>query len=273
MAVFSADQFPGAEHQPLTYPGLRPDFSFVYYQGKAYEITPRGDTYADLWLNDSNSQVTLDAFLAGRGNATMSQRHAVLAVGSNGCPGRLAEKYGDQSEVALPVFVGALADTAVVYSRQLAPYGVLPATYLYQPGAVSCLSVTMLTDEQLTRMDETERVGEFYLRIPVPGHFHVDGGPKISNLTAYLNRKILTYQGKPVRLKLFARKGPAWPVMDEPEVLSLVFDQAGLLLAELIETRHRQLLTDEPLRLQLINFLDTQMSGLAVDEQGQLVDA
>ncbi len=273
MTVLSADQFPGAEHQPLTYPGLRPDFSYVYYQGKAYEIIPRGDTYTDLWLDDSPSPVTLDAFLAGRGNATMSHRHAVLAVGSNGCPGRLAEKYGHQPEVALPVFVGTLADTAVVYSCQLAPYVVLPATYLYQPGAVSWLSVTMLTDEQLTRMDETERVREFYLRIPVPGSFHVDDGPKISKLTAYLDRKILTYQGKPVRLKMFARKGPDWPVMDEPEVLSLVFDQAGLLLAESIETRHHQLLTDESLRLQLIKFLETRMSAQTVDEQGQLVDA
>lgn len=273
MTVLSADQFPGAERQPLAYPGLRPDFSHVYYQGKVYEITPRGDTYADLWVDDSTSQVTLDAFLTARGNATMGQRHAVLALGSNGCPGRLAEKYRHQPEVALPVLVGTLADTAVVYSCQLARYGALPATYLYQPGAVSWLSVTMLTDEQLARMDQTESDGQFYRRIEVPGHLHVDDGPKIGDLTAYFNPKILTCQGKPVSLKMFVREGPNWPSMDEREVLSLVFDQAGLLPGQPIETRHRQLLTDEALRLQLIEFVATRMCALRVDKKGQLVNA
>ncbi|MEE9522436.1 MAG: hypothetical protein V3W05_06490 [candidate division NC10 bacterium] len=270
MNVLPADQFPGAEHQPLAYPGLRPNFSYVYYQGKVYEITPQGETNADLWLEDSTGRVTLDAFLVARGNPTMSERHAVLAVGSNGCPGRLAEKYGDQPEVALPVFVGTLADTAVVYSRRLVWYGALPATYLHQPGAVSWLSVTMLTDDQLKRMDETESVGEFYLRIPVSGHFRIDGGPKVDNLTAYLDREILSYQGKPIRLKMFAREGPDWPMMDEPEVLSLVLDQAGLLRGEAIEKRHSQLLQDEKLRTQVIELLDTRMAELIVDKRGQL---
>ncbi len=273
MSVLYADQFPGAKRQPLAYPGLRPDFSYVYYQGRVHEVTPRGNRCSDLWVDDSAGQVALDAFLATRGGATLAQRHAVVAVGSNGCPGRLAEKYKHQSEAAVPVLVGTLADTAVVYSRQLVRYGALPATYLHQPGAVSWLSVTMLTDRQLARMDETEGVGQVYRRIAVPGHFRVDGGPRIGSLTAYLDHKILTYQGKPVRLKMFAREGPAWPIKDEAEVLSLVFNQAGLLLGEPVETRHRQLLSDGALRLQLIKFLDTRMCGLTVDEQGQLVDA
>lgn len=272
MVVLPADQFPGAENQPLAYPGLRPDFSYVYYQGTVYEITPRGDTYADLWVEDPIGRATLDAFLTARGNAPMNERHAVLAVGSNGCPGRLAEKYADHPDVALPVFVGTLTDTAVVYSRRLVSYGALPATYLHQPGAVSWLSVTMLTDEQLARMDETERVGEFYQRIPVPGPFHVDGGPKIGYLTAYLDREILTYERKPVRLQLFAREGPDWPLMDEPEVLSLVLDQAGLLLGEPIQTRHERLLANQELRLRLTQFLETRMNELTVDKQGKLVD-
>ena len=273
MTVLPADLFPGAEQQPLAYPGLRPDFSYVYFKGDVHKINPRGDTYADLWLNDPSGQVTLDAFLEARGNATISNRHAVLAVGSNGCPGRLAEKYGDQPEVALPVFVGTVADTAVVYSRRLVSYGALPATYLHQPGASSWLSVTMLTDEQLARMDETERVGEYYLRIPVPGHFLIDGGPRVGDLTAYLDREILTYEGKPIRLKMFARDGPDWPVMDESEVLSLALDQAGILVGKPIEARHRQLLMDEGLRLQLTKFLDTRMSLLAADAHGKLEDA
>ena len=173
-------------------------------------------------------------------------------MGSNGCPGRLAEKYGDQPEIAIPVLVGTMADTAVVYSCRLAPYGVLPATYLYEPGAVSWLSVTMLSREQLARMDETEGLGEAYWRIGARGRFSVDGGARIGGLTAYLDRKILGWNGKPIRLKSFAREGPDWPTLDEPEVLSLVFDQAGLLLGESVDTRHRRLLADHELRLVLL---------------------
>lgn len=272
MTVIPADQFPGAEHQPLAYPGLRPDFSYVYYQGKVREIRTRGETHGHLWVEDTTGLVTLDTFLTARGNAPMGERHAVLAVGSNGCPGRLAEKYRDRPEVALPVLVGTIPYTAVVYSRRLVSYGALPATYIHQPGAVSWLSVTMLTEEQLVHMDETEQVGEIYQRIAVPGHFSVDGGPLIGDLTAYLDRDILSHQGKPVRLKMFARKGPDWPLMDEPEVLTLVLDQAGLLLGETIEARHRQLLIDQMLRRRLIDFLNAQMGRLAVDERGQLVN-
>jgi hypothetical protein len=272
MSVLPADRFPGAEHDPLAYPGQRPDFSYVYYRGQVHEITPHGDATDDLRVDDQPGEIPLNAFLEACGNAVLENRHAVLAVGSNGCPGRLAEKYGTDSEVAVPVFVGKLADTAVVYSRHLVRYGALPATYLHQPGAVSWISVTMLTDDELRRMDQTEQVGQMYLRVPVPGEFHIDGGPRLANLTAYLDRDIVTYQGKPVLLKMFSREAPDWPVMDEREILSLVFDEADLLKGEPIEARHRELLDDPTLRMLLIEVLDNKMGDLAVSPQGRLVN-
>jgi len=233
---------------------------------------PRGDTYSHLYVEDSAGEVALDAFLSARDNAAMAERHAILAVGSNGCPGRLAEKYEHEPEVVVPVFVGTLAETAIVYTRQFVRYGALPATYLYERGAMSWLSVTMLTEEQLSRMDETEGVGHIYRRIRIPGYFRVDGGPSIGNLSTYLDRRILTYQGTPVRLRMFAREGPNWPVMDEREVLSVVFDEAGLLLGEAIERRHRRLLADKVLMNQLASFVKTRMSALTVDEAGRLME-
>lgn len=271
MSVLPAKQFPGAEHDPLAYPGLRPEFSYVYYQDAVYEITARGNSYADLWVSTHDGQVTLDEFLQERGNAPAAQRHPVLAVGSNGCPGRLAEKYEDQPEVALPVLLGTMTDTAVVYSRRLVTYGALPSTYLHQTRAISRLPVTMLTDEQLVYMDKTERVGQFYLRISIPGYFSVDAGPKIEQPAAYLDRKILAYEGMPVLLEQFTHHGPDWPIMDERKALSLIFDCAGLLLGEPIETRHQQLLADDTLKLKLSEFLETRMGALSVDIKGRLL--
>ena len=142
MSVVSAVDYPGAEHEPLAYPGLRPRFPFVYYRDMAYQISSHRDMssdFANLWVDDGSTEVPLDAFLAERQNATMDRRHPVLAVGSNGCPGRLAEKYAGHPDVAVPVLLGTLPNTAVVYSRRLMLYGALPATYLHHPGAVSRL--------------------------------------------------------------------------------------------------------------------------------------
>ncbi len=254
MNIRSADDFPGAEHKPLDYPGERPEYSFIYFQGNIYKIP----------------HSKIDDFLAERRNPLLSERKAVLAVGSNGCPGRLAEKYANQPEVAIPVFVGTMVNTAVVYSRRFAPYGALPATYMYQPGAISNLSVVMLTKEQLTTMNKTEKEGEVYSLEEVPGDFGVKNGPMIGDLKAYLDRKILTYSGKPVRLEKFAGEDNLdWPKMNESKVLSLVFNQAGLLKNKTPEERYQQRLTDETLKAQLDKFINTRMSGLELDEFGQ----
>jgi hypothetical protein len=272
----AAEKYPGAERQPLAYPGLRPAYSYVYYRRQIHRIVPRGNTLADLRIEDDGHWTAVDAFLRARNNESMARRHAVLAVGSNGCPGRLAEKYGDQPDVAIPVFVGSLTDAAVVYSPRLVSYGALPATYLYQPGAVSWLSVTLLTDGQLAHMDKTEHVGQFYRRIAVPGSFKIDGGPRLGGVTAYHDTDILTIENRPVRLKMFARPGsdgsaPDWPAMDQKEVLSLVFDQAGLLMGHGIGERHRRMMHDENLRDRLNRFIHSKMSGLKADKQGRLI--
>ena len=257
MNVRSANDFPGAERKPLDYPGVRPEYSFIYYQSNIYKIP----------------HSKIDDFLVERDNAPLSERKAVLAVGSNGCPGRLAEKYANHPEVAIPVFVGTMVNTAVVYSRQFAPYGVLPATYMYQPGAISNLSVVMLTEEQLTLMNKTEKVGKVYSLEDVPGYFRVNKGPMIGDLKSYLDRKILTFRGKPVRLEKFAGKDNLdWRKMNESDLLSLVFNQAGKLKNKTIEERHQQLLVDETLKAQLDKYINTSMSGMDLDELGQLIE-
>ncbi len=268
MRILPAGEFPGAEQAPLEYPGRRPSYSYVYYRGRVYPLSPKDDELSELWVEDEAGPVRLDDFLYRRGSPPLSGRSAVLAVGSNGCPGRLAEKYKERPETALPVFVGAMSDTAVVYSRVVIGYGALAATYLAQPGAKSWLSVTMLTDEELARMDETEA---HYERIPLPGFFQMDGGPRIGSLTAYLDPRILTYKGAPILLKMFARGGVEWPAMDERHVLSLVLDEAGLFRGEAIEERHRRLRGGKEIREALQEFLERRMGALSADERGRLI--
>ncbi len=270
MAILSADQFPGANQNPLDYPGFRPSFSFVYFQGKVHEVKVQGSTPKDLCVDTEAGPEKINTFLQARGNAPIEERHAVLAVGSNGCPGRLAEKYGVESDVCIPVLFGSLSDTAIVYSRTLVSYGALPATYLSQPGMSSRLSVTLLTDEQFCQMDNTENIGSTYYRIPVPGRFQLQKGFTLENLSAYMDPRVLTYQQKPVLLKMFALKESFWPAMDEREVLSLMFDEAELLMGESIEKRHQRLLHEASVRASLSQFLKSNMGDICLDDCGRL---
>ena len=219
----------------------------------------------------SSGLAPLDQFLSERNNASLSERHAVLAVGSNGCPGRLAEKFGTESGTAIPVLLGTIENVSVVYSRQLVSYGALPATFINQLGAISRLSITLLTQEQLEQMDATEQVGEMYYRIPLSSGFLVDNGLKLEDVTAYLDPKILSYRGRPVYVKMFAHGESQGEVMDEREVLSVVFDRAGVMAGESIERRHHELLVNESIRQRLTQFLESNMSELQVDEEGSLV--
>jgi len=274
MTTRAANEFPGAEHAPLDYPGLRPEYSYVYHRGDIFRLAPDGDSLSRARLVDrdgtsSDENPCLDDFLRERGAPTLSQRHAILSVGSNGCPGRLAEKYPVPSEVAVPVFYGTISDVAVVYSRAIVSYGALAATFLVQPGARSRLSVTMLTDDELARMDATE---SNYERISLSQGFRVQNGPVIEELTAYLDRRLLTYQDAPVLVDMMSDGGTLWrPAKTEREVLSLAFDQAGLLPNVSIEERHQKLVADRDIQQSLQAHLDSKMSALAVDEKGALV--
>jgi hypothetical protein len=89
-----------------------------------------------------------------------SALHAVLAYGSNASPVALLRKFARTPEEAarlvLPVLQGRLDDFDVVYSSHLSAYGSIPATLHPAPGSAVQTYVTMLTDEQVVRLMETE---------------------------------------------------------------------------------------------------------------------
>lgn len=90
----------------------------------------------------------------------LGDRTPVLAIGSNRAPEQLRRKFGDTAVV--PVTVAKLSDHDVVYSAHIASYGSIPATLATSPGTLVTVSLTWLTDAQLTRMHETEAVGVNY---------------------------------------------------------------------------------------------------------------
>ena len=98
-----------------------------------------------------------------------TQRHAVLAIGSNASPAQLTRKFSDRrfmdpasSNGCIPVLTAVANGVDVVYGAHLAWYGALPATLLETPGACAHVFVTWLTSVQLERMNETEGLGHSY---------------------------------------------------------------------------------------------------------------
>lgn len=80
--------------------------------------------------------------------------HPVLAYGSNSSTRALLRKFA--GHLHLPVLRGALEEFDVVYSSHLSAYGSVPVTLHPVPGARIATFVTLVTDEQLVRLAETE---------------------------------------------------------------------------------------------------------------------
>lgn len=132
-------QFP---FTPSTYPGRRPRFSFLFTTGGLYRINVRN----------------LNATLASRGLAPVNERYAILAYGSNACPGQLKDK----ALTDVPVLFGRLTGAQAVYAKRQTQRGYVPATLAEKPGSLWSW-VTFLTAEQLRTMDKSEGRPNFYV--------------------------------------------------------------------------------------------------------------
>jgi hypothetical protein len=81
-------------------------------------------------------------------------RHPLLAYGSNSTTRALLRKFA--GDLHLPVLEGELDDFDVVYSSHLSAYGSIPVTLHQAAGARIRTFVTLVTDDQLVRLAETE---------------------------------------------------------------------------------------------------------------------
>ena len=125
----------------------------------------------------------------------------VIAVGSNRAPEQLRRKFHDM-DVRIPVTRIGVQDADVVYAASLAGYGSVPATLAPSPGTRVTLWITWLDGPSLSRMDDTESLGEAYDRVPVKLPV-TDAGlaPVPESLHLYVARRgLLTVDGQPVAL-------------------------------------------------------------------------
>lgn len=240
----SAD-YPGAYRRPLEYPGARPDSSFLFAGATVVPVEARDGGPS---VRTPDGVRALADLLADLGAAPLDQRHAVLAVGSNACPGRLLEKFPvGGPDCVIPVLRGSISDVDAVYLAWLTPYAALPATCFEVAGADVELWLTLLSRTQFDVMNASENVGELYGLIEPRAPFRW-GGCRIGPVYAYADERVLSLDGAPIRLAAFRAERSSFRAMDQPGVLSAALDRVGFRRGEAIEARHAALVTDAALR-------------------------
>lgn len=187
----------------LGYPYAVPDTSYVLDGGRARRVRA-----ADVDLTD---------------------RHPVLASGSNQAPDQLACKFGDDHADPIPVLEAHVDGMDAVYSAHFSSYGALPATLAPAPGVRVRLFVTWLTDGQLDRMHETEALGMNYEYLRLDGLAVVhDGARHADHAFAYNSLwGALDLGDGPVALSEIPAVGRAGPVLSQRAVQKAVHARLG----------------------------------------------
>ena len=177
---------------PETYPGQRPRFSFLFTHRGIYRFTLG----------------TLDRLLKSRGLAPINERYAVLAYGSNACPGQLLRKFRSESSLTnIPVVFGRLDGADAVYARRRTRGGYIPATLAKSAGSGPSW-LTLLTAEQARAMDRSEGRPTSYALAELHGIAFSVGQLDITPLYSYvdINGGVMVFDGRPVRLREMRQK-------------------------------------------------------------------
>lgn len=177
---------------PLTYPGRRPRFSFLFTHCGIYRFNLRN----------------LDQLLARRSLPSVSERYAILAYGSNACPSQLFRKYQrNHTLTEVPVLFGRLIGAEAVYTRRCTASGYIPATLARRAGSRPSW-LTLLTRRQIQAMDSTEGRSDSYVLAEVSKMQFFLRRARFSPLYAYVDTRggVMIFQGQPLSLRSLGQK-------------------------------------------------------------------
>lgn len=240
-----ASDFPGAQQVPLEYPGRRPSGSYIYLDGLVLPLVAASRGRA-LLVGDEREMLTIEDFLQAERSPLLPERYAVLAVGSNACPGRLEEKFAGRNGDPIVVVKGWIDGVDSIYTSWLADYAALPATIADSPGTSVELWATLLTAGQFELMNRSERLGEDYRLVAVAAPLRL-GSYEINGLYAYFDMRALVLRGEQIRVAAFEARGARRRALDQRAVLAAVLDNLQIHPQEPIEERHRLLRSDHGL--------------------------
>ncbi|WP_062439994.1 hypothetical protein [Herbidospora daliensis] len=141
---------------PLTYPGRIPPTSGLFADGKYARLNVVDGEPAEAWVLDTDLG-RLDYRLDQLGVAPMSERHRVIAVGSNAAPSQLHRKFVNHDvRPVIPLTLADVTGIAPGVSAHINRNGYIPAAPIAVPGETSRLFVLWLDEPQFEILDATE---------------------------------------------------------------------------------------------------------------------
>lgn len=220
-------QFTSPRQEPARYPGTRPSWSYCLTGSSILPIVADPvDPSIVRVIPEAGAAVPLPQYVQSVTGIPLSQRFAVVAVGSNGCPARLLDhdKFGGKSNLAIPVLRGWLPGAVSVYVSRIGVYRSMPATIMGLSGTRSRLWLTLLTQAEFALMDQSEGRSYRYQLLFIPNvRFETEQGLLFENLYAYYEPYgLLDHTGAAIQLACFESEGSTLRRFTQPEVLSYV---------------------------------------------------
>lgn len=185
-------------------------------------------------------------------SALCSGRTAVLAIGSNQSPQRLAQKFGDDASHVIPVQRARLKHFDVVYSAHISTYGAVPAMLQVSDGSEVEVAVTWLTDTQLEIMNHSEvRTASYSFVLIESLELSFGEGGMQSSAYAYVStRGHLNHEGDAVALETIHCSKRRYRAISTAEALEVVrerfapeLDSDAFVLKLVVDDAYRKQIT------------------------------
>ncbi len=215
--------FPAPREAPLSYPGKRPNHSFVTDGKLVLPVDFEGDSVHSARIYTHDGVRLLDDYLKSNGVAPIGERFPVMGYGSNACPGQLRSKFGDDK--IIPVIQANITGWDAVYNF-MSKFGYAFAELMPQSPTGLDVTITLLDEKQIPVMNSTEP------------NYHLSVFPKLT-LQSGETIDALGYAGNsaifvssthksPVALKEIPAYNRQVPELFQRELLALAISELGL---------------------------------------------
>jgi hypothetical protein len=235
------NNFKAARQHPLTYPGERPDFSYLLINRRVCPITvPKGNLEKAIVHLSRKRHIPLKKALEDLGVAPLEERFAMMGYGSNRNPATLHfkfENYNQEGNVSnvIPVIKGSIrgvdAVAATFYGQ-----GFIYADLWPDPRAANTEIESWLTLfdlDQLRSMNAAEHIDdpEVYAVGTFDG-FRIAGSSKTFETMCYVGKSpifVLPYgQDMPYAFKDIKAKNRILHTVRQRELLAIVLSHSDL---------------------------------------------
>jgi hypothetical protein len=216
---------------PWSYPGTMLRHSALLLRdGTLPRLFPRDARRLGQARVERDHEERLNYALLAANAATVDQRHLVVAVGSNASPAVIRRKFGNgRVSMTVPFVCAKVEGLEVANSAHVSNPGYIASTPFVSPGSTAEVTVSLLDEEQLRCLDESEPNYRRRWLSTTEFRLELDGGEQPAGFYVYDSAHgVIARPGE----------GPL-PQLGQAELFELLFAECAPV-AELLDTRSYQ---------------------------------